>query len=265
MLKWYYKSKKGRKMHKNRLYLLISLIVAFVMAIFPLACSSTTTETTTQVTETANAEESKEAVQTEETIAATTETTPETEPIELPSYELEGKGKSATDIFELESGLVTFKMTHNGSSNFSITLMNDAGEYVDLLVNVIGSHDGTKALGIESSGKYICDIEADGNWTLKIEQPRPSTGDKLPLELSGKGQSISQFLELSSGLMKVEMKHKGESNFSVLLLDSNGNYIDLLANEIGNFEGDKALGIDSPGIYIMSIEADGQWNIKIEQ
>jgi hypothetical protein len=267
MLKWYYKRKKGRKMHKKKLYLLILLIVAFGMTIFPLACSSPSTETatTTQATETTKAEESKEAVQTEETIATTTETTPETEPIELPSYEFEGKGKSATDIFELESGLVTFKITHKGSSNFSITLMDDAGEYVDLLVNVIGSHEGAKALGIKSSGKYICDIQADGNWTLKIEQPRPSTGDKPPLELSGKGQSISQFLELSSGLMKIEMKHKGESNFSVLLLDGNGDYIDLLANEIGNFEGTKAIGIDSSGIYIMSIEADGEWAINIEQ
>ena len=40
---------------------------------------------------------------------------------------------------------------------------------VELLANDIGSFNGSKAVGIASSGIYILDVTADGNWTITIE------------------------------------------------------------------------------------------------
>lgn len=60
------------------------------------------------------------------------------------------------------------------------------------------------------------------------------------------------------------MIHNGSSNWAPILLDSNGNTVELLANEIGAFNGSKAVGIDQSGIYILDVSADGAWTINIK-
>jgi hypothetical protein len=42
---------------------------------------------------------------------------------------------------------------------------------VELLVNEIGSFDGSKAIGIDAPGLHLLDIQADGDWTITVEQP----------------------------------------------------------------------------------------------
>jgi hypothetical protein len=59
------------------------------------------------------------------------------------------------------------------------------------------------------------------------------------------------------------MQHTGTSNFIVHLLDSSGNIVEFLANQIGSFTGSAAVGITQPGIYLLDITADGEWSITI--
>ena len=58
-----------------------------------------------------------------------------------------------------------------------------------------------------------------------------------PQMYTGHGQHFSLFFTLASGLITSDMEHDGASNFAVWLLDDQGNHVDLLANEIGNFDG----------------------------
>ena len=155
-------------------------------------------------------------------------------------------------------------MTHTGASNFSITLMDSNGQRVELLVNEIGKFDGAKAVGIAKKGEYVLDISANGKWTVKIEQPRPTTADAKPKTFTGIGQQVSPFIKLDKGLATFKLKHTGKSNFSVLLMDKKGNTEDLLVNEIGDFDGSKAVGISKAGLYLMDISADGEWSVIIE-
>jgi hypothetical protein len=67
--------------------------------------------------------------------------TPEPEPIEF-----SGEGDDVSSEFMLEEGVTIITMTHDGDSNFAIELLDDTGGYVDLLVNEIGSFDGTSDL-----------------------------------------------------------------------------------------------------------------------
>jgi hypothetical protein len=80
---------------------------------------------------------------------------------------LTGKGQQASKPFYLSGGLTTFKMTHDGSSNFAIWLMDAKGNKQELLVNEIGSFDGSKAVGVKT-GVYLLDISADGNWKVDV-------------------------------------------------------------------------------------------------
>jgi len=82
---------------------------------------------------------------------------------------LSGAGQKTSEIFYLNTGITRFKMKHDGNRNFAIVLYNANGEYTDLLVNTIGSFDGSKATSISKAGLYLLDITADGNWEVSIE------------------------------------------------------------------------------------------------
>lgn len=182
----------------------------------------------------------------------------------IPPIQLSGSGQQASQKFTLGEGLSIFRMTHSGQGNFSIWLLDSNGEKVELLVNVIGSFNGSKAVRVNTPGEYVLDVQASGGWTVKIEQPRPTTAPSVPKTLSGRGQQASEFITLNSGLKTFKMKHTGQGNFGIWLLDSSGEKVELLVNEIGSFDGSKAIGISTSGIYILDISADGEWSVSIE-
>lgn len=178
--------------------------------------------------------------------------------------ELSGMGQQASQKFTLENGLSIFNMAHDGTSNFSIILMNSDGQRIELLVNEIGKFNGAKAIGIVERGEYVLDVSASGKWTVKIEQLRPTVADAKLRTFTGIGQQVSPFVKLDKGLTTFKLKHTGESNFAVLLIDKKGNREELLVNEIGDFDGSKAVGISKSDLYLLDISADGEWLITIE-
>jgi hypothetical protein len=63
------------------------------------------------------------------------------------------------------------------------------------------------------------------------------------------------------------MTHQGERNFIVWLLDKNGARVNggLLANEVvGPYEGSRAIQVPKDDIYLLQVEADGAWSVKVE-
>lgn len=177
-----------------------------------------------------------------------------------------GHGQQVSETFMLTEGLVIFRMTHDGSSNFAVVLLDDKGKWIELLVNKIGKFDGAKAVGIKRAGKYLLDIQADGNWTISVEQPSaPANAPTPPLTFTGRGQQISPMFRLADSLVTFHMTHDGSSNFAIVLLDDKGGWVELLVNKIGDFDGAKAVGIRRAGVYLLNITADGNWVVTIKQ
>ena len=247
----------------------ILLLILVVGILLLSACGAPTTAPEAEEIAT---EEPTTAPEAEE--IATEEPIPEPEPIEF-----SGQGDDVSPKFTLEEGITVITMTHSGSSNFQLELLDDDGETVDWLVNEIGSFDGCKAIGVREDswigakpGIHLLDITADGNWTVQIEQPRPTSADALPLNLTGKGYDVSSFFVLNEGLTIFNMSHDGVSNFIVHLLSGDGEAVEYLANEIGSYSGKEAIGVKQgnimgarPGIHILSITADGNWAVSISQ
>jgi hypothetical protein len=178
--------------------------------------------------------------------------------------QLAGSGAIATQTFALQKGISIFEISHTGDSNFVVELLKSNGEWVDMPVNQIGNYSGKKAIGIDKNGTYLLNIEADGNWTVNITQPRPSSGVKKPITFTGTGDDVPQFMYFKKkGLARFNMSHTGESNFAIWLYDENGKYVDLLANEIGNYNGSKAVRIPKKGVYLLDITADGSWSVSV--
>lgn len=183
------------------------------------------------------------------------------EPAEPKPINLKGSGKTATKPFKLEGGFTTFAIKSTGGSNVIVYLIDDRGKKVELLVNVIGTYNGVSGIGVKP-GEYLLDIDAPSSWTAVIEQPRPTSGRSPPQSYSGSGPDVVGPLTLD-GLTRVTMKYKGNSNFIVYLMTSEGRTVDLLANEIGSFSGSTALPGDG-GTYWLTVDADGSWSVKVQ-
>ncbi len=82
-----------------------------------------------------------------------------------------GVGHRATGLFSLSSGLYVFRLHHSGESNFIVRLVSGTGRTTDHLANQIGDFDGSKAVRIERSGKYLLNIDADGEWFISVARP----------------------------------------------------------------------------------------------
>lgn len=195
-----------------------------------------------------------------------TTTTPPTSPATGPPLApitFEGSGKRVTEEFATERGLVRVTMRHDGSSNFIIWLLDaTTGTKKELLVNGIGPYDAARYFSFPP-GRYVMDVDGDGAWNVTLAQPQPTEGRTLPTSDAGDRDAAPEPIHLNSGLHRFRMTHAGEGNFIVWLLDGQGNQIDLLANEIGPWDGDAAVGIPRDGAYVLDIVADGPWTIGV--
>lgn len=80
-------------------------------------------------------------------------------------------------------------------------------------------------------------------------------------EFSGQG-SKQQSFQAGGGLTVITLTHEGQRNFVVQY--GQGDRMNLLVNEIGNFEGSKAVGLPV-GEYVLDIATNGRWTVKIDQ
>lgn len=84
--------------------------------------------------------------------------------IESAPTEISGQGDDVVFV-DAKSGNYKFTSAHQGSSNFIVRL-NGTG----LLVNEIGNYNGSTRQNLSSSGAYAFVVNADGNWSIKIEE-----------------------------------------------------------------------------------------------
>lgn len=91
--------------------------------------------------------------------------------------------------------------------------------------------------------------------------PAP-TPTPVILQFHGSGDDVIQFAAPIAGLAQFAFIHDGDGNFVVKLLDSQGRTVDLLVNEIGAYEGQKAQRLEA-GQYLLEITANGGWSAII--
>jgi hypothetical protein len=174
---------------------------------------------------------------------------------------ISGRGKTATKTFRVTDGMAIFRFQHQGNSNFIVGLLTSRGEEIDNLVNEIGTTNGATARPLEA-GRYLFNVEADGPWSIRIEQPRPGSGRSLPTTAKGRGHSVAGPFQATGVGVRFELRHRGESNFIVDVLDVDGQTIGNLSNEIGSFEG-SMVGEVPEGVFWLNVQADGSWSVAM--
>lgn len=82
-------------------------------------------------------------------------------------------------------------------------------------------------------------------------------------KFSGKGTSATNRIELPQGVYVVKSLARGDSNFIVKLVNKDDGDYEPIVNEIGNYDGSSTVIIDSAGVYILDVVADGEWTIEV--
>lgn len=95
--------------------------------------------------------------------------------------------------------------------------------------------------------------------------PPAPTPKPEPLVLTGSGQSVAGPFPLKTGLARIAMTSSGTRNFIVKLMDDQGKTVELLANQIGAWEGEKAVRVEKAGSHLIDVAASGAWTITITQ
>ena len=76
---------------------------------------------------------------------------------------------------------------------------------------------------------------------------------------------VTELFWLRAGAAIVSFEHDGEGHFGIWLEDETADEIALLANDIGELSGSSSEHIDVAGWYMLDVEADGAWSIRVEQ
>ena len=101
------------------------------------------------------------------------------------------------------------------------------------------------------------------NTSTKETKQTETIKKQTPVKLEGSGDKVKT-ITLNKGVAIFTMDHSGNRNFSVVIKGSNGEYLDLLANDIGNYNGQKTFTVTKDGTYLIEITASGKWTIDIE-
>ena len=185
-------------------------------------------------------------------------------PMAQPAIEVTGQGQMVSKRFTLQAGLVTYHATHTGSSNFVVYIVDGTtGAEVTSIVNEIGKVDATKAVQLRKSGTYAIQVQADGDWALTFEQPRPSEAPNGPQAYSGSGTSLSPFFHSTGGLLVIGGTYQGDGRVAIRLRDANGVVVEQIANQVGSFSGSKGVRV-TPGIYFLELYGNGTWSVNVE-
>ncbi len=150
-----------------------------------------------------------------------------------------GRGDKVLKIKAQDAPTIA-RITNKGSSNFAV--ISYVGTcYDDLLVNEIGSYSGTVYL---SPGVTRLKVTSNGNWKVTIRPIDAARQWDGSSALSGKGDAVVMLHGGEFG--KTTIKNKSRSNFAVIAYDTDGQYLDLLVNEIGGYSGEVLLPLADP-------------------
>lgn len=85
-----------------------------------------------------------------------------------------GEGKDATQRFVLGEGLAIFEVQHKGPGEFTIRLLDEQGNVIGEVAKGIGDFGGAKALQIPRTGYYLFDVDAPGEWSIRLRNIEPA-------------------------------------------------------------------------------------------
>jgi hypothetical protein len=186
-----------------------------------------------------------------------------TEIVEEPIH-LSGTGDAVVDI-EKWLGAGIAKITYSGSSNFIVENYDKDNKRIDLLVNEIGTYEGTVPIDFfdsEQTSRFV--ITSSGDWEIDVLSIQSARLILSAGPVIGQGDDVFFFIGYDDipDILEIDAS-KAESNFIVYGF---GNRRDLLVNVIAPYSGTILIDNDLIGpdnLLIFVVTATGKWTIDI--
>ncbi|MFC3957137.1 hypothetical protein [Halovivax cerinus] len=182
-------------------------------------------------------------------------------------FEFEGEGSEIREGIEIDGGLTVVRAAYDGPEigTFIVEFVPEEGDVGDLFQNQLEPYEGERAAAVEA-GTYVVDVEADGEWSLAVYQPRAESGNSPPVEVSGETDRVFGPYEFG-GTHVATGSHTGEGNFIVEVVPMEvgqfGGFSELVFNEIGAVDGIET-AFQYEGIGWVGVRADGEWTLAME-
>lgn len=176
-----------------------------------------------------------------------------------PILSYSGTGDSVINNFVIPAGTYKVTMTHDGTHNFVVKFSCANKPYPDLLANKIGSYHGTALLcdgDTTEKQNAIFEVKADGNWTIVVS----AVTNLSTTSMTGNGDKVTGMIIPSAKDNVLTLLHTGKRNFIVWSHDEN-NQRKLLANAVGEYNGQVLLQAVPGDNYYFDVVADGDWII----
>ncbi|MGN6675905.1 MAG: hypothetical protein ACTHMA_21645, partial [Thermomicrobiales bacterium] len=174
---------------------------------------------------------------------------------------------SVIEHVTLPEGLLIAHGESTGTRNFIVWLKDAGATDVALLANEIAPASATRAARVPAAGAYLLDVQATGPWTLTITMPGPvefGQAVALPHTFTGHGDGTA-FITATTGALYVNGQQTGSRNFIVWVWDTTGEHVGLAANVVGSTPTATVLHVPSDGVYLLTIQADGDWTVSAHQ
>lgn len=149
-----------------------------------------------------------------------------------------------------------------------------AGAIVVLLAALAGNDDGGDTTDLVAGGTNTTPVtEADEPPATSEARAAATTSTTTTsttrqswegFTLTGRGADVVDLVVPDGDAAVLNITHQGSSNFAITGYDASGEYLDLLVNEIGNYEGSRPVNlVDGDTVAELEIEADGEWTIEV--
>ncbi len=172
------------------------------------------------------------------------------------SIKISGSGDDIVDFVKWEGAAIGI-FTNSGSSNFIVRSYDNEGEYVDLLINTIGTYQGTVPIDFASDEQTArLEIKSSGQWKVQILPLSSARTSTVPGIITGNSDDVVILTGGKPDLIKATST--GEGNFIVWSYSSNDR--DLIFNKIAPYSGKATLNSST---IVLTISAEGDWSLEI--
>jgi hypothetical protein len=146
-----------------------------------------------------------------------------------------------------------------GNDNNTIYAYEADGNEGDLLVNTIGSYEGTNIINLyDGDDVKALKIEGSGKWKVTLKPLADAKRWDGSGTYEGRSDDVINVDGVFDGLDSMRFKStRADGNIAVYGLGENGE--DLIVNEIGNFSGEYLV---PSGTVMLRISSDGRWEMR---
>ncbi len=181
---------------------------------------------------------------------------------------LSGLGTTTSRPFRLKEGIMLIYVQHTGN-RLGLKVLSDRASRKAPFFIWPSNHSAWRAYRLSDSGEYVCEVSCDGNWSIQIEQSSNLASLAYPemkpgWSMQNNGSTATGLFIFKRGSYTFRTIYQGQGYAAVWLLGENDKKLHPLAKASdGRIDVTTTTWIEQTGIYVLDVNLNGNWSIKL--